>query len=213
LHISKVLDSIVNHPLVQEIIVVDDGSTDSTKEIIVKYPKVKLISYGANKGKSFALATGIENTTNNILMLIDADLKNLTPENVTDLALPVISKNVDVSISLRKNSLAIYRLIGLDFVSGERVFHKSLIADYLEEIKNLPRFGCEVFVNKVIINKKLRIKVVNWSNVYCVRKSEKVGAWRGFIGEIKMIKQILRVTGLFQIINQNLKMLSLSCMQ
>jgi glycosyltransferase involved in cell wall biosynthesis len=140
LHISKVLDSIVNHPLVQEIIVVDDGSTDSTKEIIVKYPKVKLISYGANKGKSFALATGIENTTNNILMLIDADLKNLTPENVTDLALPVISKNVDVSISLRKNSLAIYRLIGLDFVSGERVFHKSLIADYLEEIKKLPRF-------------------------------------------------------------------------
>jgi len=37
-------------------------------------------------------------------MFLDADLKNLTPQNISDLANPVLSGEVDMTLSLRKNS-------------------------------------------------------------------------------------------------------------
>ena len=57
-------------------------------------------------------------------MCLDADLKHLTAANITELAEPVLSEHFDMSISVRKNSFAIYRWLGLDFVSGERVIPK-----------------------------------------------------------------------------------------
>ena len=86
---------------------------------------------------------------------LDADLKGLRAENVSALALPVLEGVAEVTLSLRRNSLAIFRLIGLDFVSGERVLRKSLLADALAELHRLPRFGVEVFMNHRIIEERL----------------------------------------------------------
>ncbi len=44
----------------QQIIVVNDGATDNTAEILKAYPQLKVISYLPNKGKGFALRTGIK---------------------------------------------------------------------------------------------------------------------------------------------------------
>jgi len=45
-----------------------------------------------------------------------------------------------VSISLRRNSLALYRLLGLDFVSGERVIPAWMVAESDEAMERLPRW-------------------------------------------------------------------------
>ena len=53
--IKKVLDKLKKYNL----ILVNDGSTDKTLNIIKKYKNAYIISYGKNKGKGFALQKGL----------------------------------------------------------------------------------------------------------------------------------------------------------
>ena len=207
--IGAVLTVASAHPLLDEVIVVDDGSTDGTPEIVRTFPSVRLISYANNRGKSCAMAAGIAAAGNGLLMLLDADLKGLVADNVTALAEPVLAGRADVSISLRRNSLLIYRIIGIDFVSGERVIRKELLSESLAEMRRLPRFGIEVFTNRRIIAGKFSIAVVRWARVTQARKTEKIGWCRGVWAECRMLFDILRITYPLAAIAQTYRMRSL----
>jgi glycosyltransferase involved in cell wall biosynthesis len=198
------------HPLLDEVIVVDDGSTDDTAKIVRSFPSVRLIPHAENLGKSRALATGIRAAKNNYIMHLDADLKYLTAANITQLAEPVLSGPCDMSISVRKNSLAIYRWLGLDFVSGERVMAKKIVEERLADIEKLPRFGVEVFMNRCIIKQRLKIAIVRFENVINTRKREKMGWWRGTYAEWKTALDVLKVVSPFEIVLQNYRMLATS---
>jgi glycosyltransferase involved in cell wall biosynthesis len=206
--IGNVLRVLQKHPLIDEVIVVNDGSKDNTDNVVKKFKSVRLISYKKNRGKTFALLKGIKASKNNILMFIDSDLIGLQPKNITDLISSVKSSKADVSISIKGNSLAIFKLLGLDFVSGERVFHKKLLGD-INELSKLAGFGFESFLNRKIIKNNLRIKIVSWKNVSHARKSEKIGWVKGTLGEFSMLLQIIKTIGISGIVYQNLKMRSL----
>src|SRR3989344_4614349 len=193
--IGRVLSVVQRHPLVDEIIVVDDGSSDNTKAIASRFKKIKLISYKKNKGKTFALLKGINAAKNNLLMFLDSDLLGLIKRDVTNLISPVINNVADISISLSGNSLIIFKLAGLDFVSGERVLHKKILGN-IKKFSSLSSFGFESFLNKKIIENKLRIKVVKWANVSHARKSEKAGFVKGYLGEFFMLAQIIKTIGI-----------------
>jgi glycosyltransferase involved in cell wall biosynthesis len=207
--IAAVLAVAVSHPLLHEVIVVDDGSTDDTAAVVKGFPSVKLISSPINRGKSFAMASGVAAAQSELLMLLDADLRGLSAEHITALAEPVLSGETDVSLSLRQNSLLIFRLIGLDFVSGERVIGKALLSEAMNEIRLLPRFGIEVFMNGRIIARKLSITVTRWPQVTQSRKTEKLGRWKGMIAECRMIADLLHVYYPLMLISQTLRLLAL----
>ena len=206
--IANVLFAIENHPLIDEVIVVDDGSKDGTKDVAAKFANIHLIVMPQNKGKCTAIYTGIKNSKNEILLFLDADLIGLTADNITALINPVISGEADISISMRKNSPAIDRFIGLDYLSGERVFYKQLIMEKLEQIPKLPGFGLEVFLNRIIIRSKCRIKIIFWKNVESPWKYKKDGLWAGIKGDIKMIYQIFKVISPPEVVYQFAKMKS-----
>ena len=191
--IGQVLDAVAGHTLLSEVIVVDDGSQDGTAEVVKKYRNIKLISYKPNRGKSSAFITGVKNSSGNIIMMLDADLVGIERTNIKNLAEPVLSNAADVTISLRKNSLFLYRWLGIDYVSGERVFKKELIAGHFEKIKKLPSYGLESYINDLIIQNKLRVMVVPWPNVKITNKSGKIGFWKGVRGEINMVRQIIKL--------------------
>lgn len=207
--IAAVLRVVAAHPLLHEVIVVDDGSTDETAEVVRQFPSVRLVSCEINRGKSFAMATGVAAAEGELLMLLDADLSGLAAEHVTALAAPVLAGEAAVTISLRRNSLPIFRAIGLDFVSGERVVRKELLGEVLEEIRGLPRFGIEVFMNRRIVAQQMSIAVVRWPEVSQSRKTEKLGYWKGIRAEWRMIADLLDVVYPRVLLSQTVQLLSL----
>lgn len=75
-HLRNFLKSLKDQTLKpDEVIVIDDGSTDGTKEMITEeFPSVGLIVHPRNKGACAALNTGIKNAKNGYVVMLDQDL-------------------------------------------------------------------------------------------------------------------------------------------
>jgi dolichyl-phosphate beta-glucosyltransferase len=87
-----------------EIIVVDDGSSDATPKLIgsyrEKYPSLRLIANGANRGKGFSVRHGVLEARGEIVLFTDADLS--TPiEEADKLLVALREQGYDVAIGSR----------------------------------------------------------------------------------------------------------------
>lgn len=58
-----------------EIVVVDDGSTDRTREILRQIPDIRAIFHERNRGKGGAVKTGFTAATGDVVLIQDADLE------------------------------------------------------------------------------------------------------------------------------------------
>ena len=195
--IAAVLEAVLAHPLITEVIVVDDGSQDETAEVAERYlaqhPQLRVLRQPQNGGKSRAVATGIEAAEGRCLLLLDSDLLGLDAAQITALAEPVLSGRAGAAISLRRNAPLIWRLIGIDYISGERVMPRALLTGRTDRLRAPPRFGLEVFINRLWLEAGLQVAVVRWPEVESPWKHAKRGGWvAGIRADVAMLGDIFR---------------------
>jgi glycosyltransferase involved in cell wall biosynthesis len=90
-------------PLELELVVVDDGSYDSTPHILKRYedrPNVKLLTHTGNLGKGTAIRNALELVSGEIVLIEDADLE-LDPKEYPKLVAPILAAEADVVFGSR----------------------------------------------------------------------------------------------------------------
>ena len=145
--INKVITDLNKLSFVSEIIVVDDGSTDSTKQKAIE-SGAKVISHQNNRGYGASLKTGIINSQSNIIAFIDADAQHY-PEDL--ISMVKYTDDYDIVIGARQagDHSPLWRQPGKKFIH--------MLANYLAGFK-IPDINCGLrVVKKDLILPYLRI--------------------------------------------------------
>ncbi len=190
--IAKIIETLKLVDLIDNIIVVSDGSDDSTVDISKSYG-IKVIELTKNVGKGGALKRGIDATKGEILLFLDADLIGLKPIHITNLLSPVISDNCEMAIGLFENGRIITDMAQkvTPFLTGQRAVKRHVI----ENVNNLDisRYGAELALTKYVKYNNIKYKRVNLPNVTHIMKEEKHGIVKGFKERIKMYWEIVKI--------------------
>jgi glycosyltransferase involved in cell wall biosynthesis len=189
--IGSIIDVLKEVPLVEQIVVVSDGSTDRTVEI-ARDKGVEVVELLHNIGKGGALYRGLEYIRTEVVLLLDADLVGLQKEHVEALIRPVLDDEADVTIGVFEEGrfATDFAQKIAPFLSGQR----AIKANILQNIPDMEvsRYGVEVAINRYVRKNGVRMKLTKLPGLTHIMKEEKLGLVKGFKERVKMYWEIIK---------------------
>ncbi len=123
--------------LEREIVVVDDGSTDGTRQVLRQFdehPDTTIVCHERNRGKGAAVRTGLEHAAGDIVLIQDADLE-YDPRDYPSLLQPILENRSEVVYGSRfrggpTRAMFFWHMIGNRFLTLlTNVLYDSILSD------------------------------------------------------------------------------------
>jgi glycosyltransferase involved in cell wall biosynthesis len=197
LNVSGVLDVLRATSILDEIILVDDGSKDNTAAILHQAAtidrRIQVVQHNENRGKGQAIFSGWAATKAPIILLLDADLKNLNPGHIDALLAPVIDHRADMTLGLFRGG---HRGTDLShwltpFLTGQRGVRAELLKQVCREAAQ--GYGFEIALSVAAGQYNYRTRVVALKGVWHPSSEFRTerGYWNGNIWRFRMYNQIV----------------------
>jgi glycosyltransferase involved in cell wall biosynthesis len=184
--VFHVLQALLVVSSISQIIFVDDGSLDDTYlEVKDKFPKVTVIHFMKNQGKTAAVARGLEEAKEKVVFLIDADLENVNSDEIEQGIKKYFSSGIDMLIFQVITTYAkIDGWLNKYIVfSGTRILKKKDLLDSFNRKTN--GYQIEAAINQYFIDNKKEVRWIPCSAIN-PNKFEKLGPIKGLFRNIKM---------------------------
>lgn len=184
------LDATKKSNVFDEIIVINDGSEDSTGDILRNTEDIIFIDLEKNVGKGGAVAKGIESSSGDIIVMIDADLSGLRRETFESLLEPIRKNEADTVVGIIQHSnkkFVSFIQKTASVLSGQQAFRAKLVKD--AKIEHT-RFGLELALKDHFKEKNARIKKITLPGISHRIKEEKMGIGKGVKHRTKMYKEL-----------------------
>jgi polyprenyl-phospho-N-acetylgalactosaminyl synthase len=191
--IGEVVGEASGHPLVREIIVVDDASTDATARV-ARERGARVITLQKNVGKAGAMEEGVKAAATDIVLFLDADVTGMNHEKISLIADPVVEGRLDMHVGIfdRPTLLTKKFFYVLPVLSGLRALTKEIW--YKVPAEHKKGFRIEIALNHAARKwgKGTGYEIV--TGLKHLTKEKKFGLWRGFSRRVTMILEIIDVS-------------------
>nr|WKN35440.1 glycosyltransferase family 2 protein [Tunicatimonas sp. TK19036] len=191
--ILKVLEKMTAIPEIDQIICIDDGSTDTTAQKITENYDIEVLRLPQNVGKSAAVRLGLASTENEWVFLCDADLCQINIKEFRIACQHIKNDMADMIILRRMKAPWFVKFDRGDILfSGERILKTNDLKAVLK--KEVENYQLEIAINQWMLD---RNKKVYWlpSSVVNTYKFQKLGLVKGLIKEFGMWYNLIQYVG------------------
>lgn len=189
--IAAVVRALRASPLLTEVIVISDGSTDDTAAQARAAGATLVHELPKRGGKGKAVQHGVTHTDAPLLFFCDADLLGLTPDHVRRVVQPVVTGQLAMCVGLRDRGRFLTWLTRhLPLIGGERAIHRTIFSAIPEQF--IQGFMLETALNYACRARGLAYGAVALPGLSMRKKMQKVGLWVGFWQYVDMGWQMVR---------------------